>query len=438
MSSPSTDSAETRLSGRWLVLARAIWLAIVVFTFALFVIGLPAHYTRLQQPCVGAVACQLNGALTAASMRTLQAAGFSVSSYAAYTIALNIVFALLWAAVGLVIFWRRSDDWMALLAALTLVLYNAGQQNGPLTALALAHPAWSSPVGVATFLSEVPIVLFLLLFPSGRFAPRWTRWAVPIALIQAICLIFPPADSPLNGNNWPLALNGLLFISLLLVVVFSQIYRYRRVSNVVQRQQIKWAVFGLIVYVVLLIGLSVFASIGPLDQAGSLFEPVINTLYPLAALPLPVSIGIAIVRYRLYDIDVIIRRTLVYGSLTAILVGIYLVGVVGVQALLGRVAGQVVRQEPILIVATTLLIAALFQPLRRHLQRLIDQRFYRSKYDTARTLATFGRALRSEVELAQLRDHLLATVEETMRPEHVSLWLRQPPLTRESERKDRP
>jgi hypothetical protein len=140
----------------------------------------------------------------------------------------------------------------------------------------------------------------------------------------------------------------------------------------------------------------------------------------------PLSFFIAIQRYRLYDIDTIIRRTLVYGLLTAILVAIYAIGVVGTQALVGKIFGTSAQQEPILIVVTTLLIAALFQPRRGFLQKSIDQRFYRTKYDVERTLATFGVALRGDVDLDRLQGDLVSVVEETMQPERVSLWLRSP------------
>jgi hypothetical protein len=150
---------------------------------------------------------------------------------------------------------------------------------------------------------------------------------------------------------------------------------------------------------------------------------VIEGLYPLALLPIPLSIGIAVLRFRLFDIDVIINRTLVYGSLTAILAAIYFACVVGLQAITEALTG-VKSLPPPVIVISTLLVATLFTPLRRRIQSVIDRRFYRTKYDAQKTLAAFGATLRTETDLSSLSRHLVAVVDETMQPEHITLWLR--------------
>src|SRR6266699_4136373 len=184
----------------------------------------------------------------------------------------------------------------------------------------------------------------------------------------------PPTLSSSLCSGPPLAWSfsgELLFIGFLLVAVYSQVYRYRQVSNAMQRQQIKWAVFGLILYTVLLIGLSLLALIPGLYQPGSLFEVALNTLYPLAALPLPLSIGIAILRYRLWDIDTIINKALVYGLLTALLAAFYVSLIIGLEGLAG--------QQSIVVVVSTLAIAALFHPMRKRIQSVIDRRFSRKK-----------------------------------------------------------
>jgi hypothetical protein len=319
---------------------------------------------------------------------------------------------LLVAAVAALLLWRRSDDWMALLVALTLILMTAvftpiGQG---------LPPAWQWLGQVFSLASFTALFLLMSLFPSGRFVPRWL-W-IPIVL-QVI------VNNTALGN-----LLGSFNLFLILVVygciIGGQIYRYRRLSTPILRQQTKWVVSGIILTLV----------VNQLFWQPAVWIPALqrpDSLFPLLAGPdsflmiciLAISFGIAILRYRLYDIDVIIRRTLIYGSLTAILAGVYIVGVIGVQTLVNSAAHTSGSEtSPILIVVTTLLIAALFQPLRRGLQRFIDRRFYRSKYDSRKTLEAFSATLRQEVDLSALTGHLVEAVTETMQPEHVSLWLR--------------
>jgi len=159
-------------------------------------------------------------------------------------------------------------------------------------------------------------------------------------------------------------------------------------------------------------------------------ELIANIIFHIVTFLIPLSIGFSILRYRLYDIDFLINRTLVYAILTALLAIIYFSLVFGLQYLLH---GLTKESNDIVIVASTLAIAALFQPLRRRIQKLIDRRFYRQKYDAVRTLEAFSATLRNEVELDQLREHLISVVQETMQPAHVSLWIRDTQQERKSE-----
>ena len=205
-------------------------------------------------------------------------------------------------------------------------------------------------------------------------------------------------------------------------LVVVSIYRYRRVSTPLQRQQTKWVVFGGAVTTILVIGLKVFAFLfQSLGQLSSLYDLASGPTLILSLFLFSLSISVAILRYHLYDIDILINRTLVYGTLTVMLALVYFGLVIGGQHLLVSLLGQ---SNAVVLVISTLIVATLFQPLRQRIQRTVDRRFYRSKYDAAKIVAAFSATLRQEVDLDQLREHLLAVVQETMQPTHISLWLR--------------
>jgi hypothetical protein len=219
-------------------------------------------------------------------------------------------------------------------------------------------------------------------------------------------------------------LDGPLFLCFIGSLVLAQVYRYVRVSAPVHRQQTKWVVFAMAVAGGGFVGTTVVGNYVPaIDQSGPLGQMIGTTLFEGFILLIPLSIGVAIVRSGLYEIDVIINRTLVYGALTAMLAAVYFGGVATTQALFRTLTGQ--EQQPQLaIVISTLVIAALFNPLRRRIQSFIDRRFYRRKYDAAKTLEAFSAKLRDETDLDALSDDLVGVVRDTMQPAHVSLWLR--------------
>ena len=208
----------------------------------------------------------------------------------------------------------------------------------------------------------------------------------------------------------------------------TQIYRYLKVYSPRERQQTKWVVFGLVIG----IAVNILSSLPPhfspeLNTPGSLYRMTQIVWLALFWIPLPLGVSIAILRYRLYDIDVIIRRTVIYGLLTAILAGVYAGGVIGGQRALLAITGVNASDTPVIIVLSTLAVAALFQPLRRWIQTAIDRRFYRQAYDARQTLERFSAGLREEVDLPALREWLTEVVEETVQPMHLSLWLREAP-----------
>ncbi|HXZ04783.1 MAG TPA: hypothetical protein VEH81_08115 [Ktedonobacteraceae bacterium] len=419
-----TSNSKTRLSGTRLIIARVVWLALVIPTVILFIASLPVFYAQIQKPCVDVTTCNIYGTLTANGLQGLLAIGLSASSYAAFVTIFFTILVAIWSGIGFLIFWRRSDVWFALLTAFFLVMNNITYSGSPIYALALAYPALNVPVMCISVLGQASIIVFLFLFPNGRLVPRWIGLFLLLGIITSVFSVLP-ANSLSNSNNWPSWLNLVLEFPTYGAIIFSQIYRYRKVSTYVERQQTKWVVLGIISVV---IGLLVFPFIfnGPLssfNQPNTPYSLIQNIIYPVLLLLLPLSIGIAIMRYQLWDIDRIINRTLVYGTLTAILALVYFGLIFILQYLLRGIINQ---NNDVAIVISTLTIAALFQPLRHRIQRIIDHRFYRSKYDATKIIANFNATLREEVDLDTLRKELIAVVQETMQPVHVSLWLRKP------------
>jgi fumarate reductase subunit D len=211
--------------------------------------------------------------------------------------------------------------------------------------------------------------------------------------------------------------------------VASLVLRYRR-SRGEEREQIKWIAFAAsVIGLLFLIGLVISLIYGSTPPS---WTRLLDTMTALSYTGVPIAVGFAVLKYRLYDIEVIINRTLVYGSLTLLLALVYFGGITATQAIFRTLSGQ--EQQPQLaIVVSTLVIAALFNPLRRRIQAFIDRRFYRKKYDAAKTLEAFTARLRDETDLQALNGELTRVVRETMQPSHVSLWLRPDPPPRASE-----
>ena len=415
----------TRLHGYRLVLVRLLCLSLCVLSVGLFVASIPSYFANLHMLCTGtAVACNTHGQLAPGDVRRLQELGLSIDFFATYTLVIMSIFACGYWLVAALLFWLKSDNPLALLAAVSLGTFPLAFGNVSNT----LSPSWWSLSHVISFLGSFCIVLFFYVFPSGHFVPRWTRWVTVVALVYWVFDVFFPFSS-FNPFSLSRVLNSVVFIGMIGGIIVVQIYRYRRVSSPAQRQQTKWVVYGVSMGVGGFLVLSTISLVfTPLFSTVSLVSLIaFAAVYGLLLL-VPLSIGLAILRSRLWDIDLIINRTLVYGTLTAILVLVYVGLVIALQFLL---RGLISQTSDIAIVASTLAIAALFQPLRKRIQAGIDRRFFRRKYDAARTLAAFSATLRNEVDLSQLSEQLVAVVQETMQPTHISLWLRKPEPSRE-------
>jgi hypothetical protein len=344
--------------------------------------------------------------------------------------------------VGAIVASRRPENpvgWLLCLSGLATSTSSFTSQYAIYALLAEPNslPAGEAIAWIAAWM--LPImnglqVSYLMLFPTGRLPSRRWRWLAWLTVAYILVGVITAAFSPgaymgfLGPIRNPLGIEGFtqfykavvytMSPALFLAAAFSLVVRLRQAVGV-ERQQLKWLAYaaGGLVIVTILVIITI-----ALDTP-RWYEWVANAISVVVTPSVPIAIGIAILRYRLYEIDVIINRTLVYGSLTAVLVALYFGGVATTQAILQALTG---REElpQLVVVASTLAIAALFNPLRRRVQNLVDRSFYRRKYDAAKTLETFSAKLRDETDLNSLNSDLLSVVRDTMQPEHVSLWLR--------------
>ncbi len=345
----------------------------------------------------------------------------------------------MFAVVGALLVAKRPDNtigWIMGASALIVGIFPASETYAAYVMTTRGRPdalavfgAWAN--GWYWLLLLALVFIYLpLLFPDGRLLSR--RW-LPVVVLPAIgivgVMVLGTLAETFEGQTFeyrienPIGIEGLANIEELPVfVVFSGIYavgavgavasvavRYRR-SRGTERQQLKWFLFAA-------------APILTVPVADSLPGVASGLVFGWVLVGIPAAVGIAVLRYRLYDIDVVINRTLVYGALTATLALVYVGSVAGLQRLLSPVVGE---GNNLAIVASTLLIAALFGPLRRRVQGFIDRRFYRRKYDAGRVVADFSERLRDETDLKALSDDLASVVGEALQPAHVSVWLRAP------------
>jgi hypothetical protein len=363
-----------------------------------------------------------------------------LASEALISLAAPVVFAI----VAALIVSRQPRNTLGWVLMVPVGLYVVG---GPIAnyieRLALSSPEPTVPILLMAWFNNwnwllliIPLIIIPLLFPNGKPPTLRWRWVGVGAIVwAALFLLLAALPQQINANTRPTLvldnpigvlgkdtverLVGVWIVGLVALVVVCAValfVRYRR-ANATEREQIKWLLYACAVFLVVYVGGFVSRLGGTASPGGYIW----GVFFGLSVIALPAAIGIAILRYRLYDIDVVINRTLVYGPLTMMLVALYFGGIVVLQRIFVLLTGQ---QSTIAVVASTLLIAALFNPLRSRIQGFIDRRFYRSKYDAAKTLEAFSARLRDETNLDALSDDLVGVVRETMQPACVSLWLR--------------
>jgi hypothetical protein len=403
------NNSTTTLRPPWVHIARAAWILLFIATLIIFLIGTSTMISEPLPSCTDPGAECTMGAISQEDLEIANQMGLPFS-FVNYMLIFSLLARISLFAVGFVIFWRRSDDWVALMFSGALITVLLEGVSGTTDAFLVAH----------TILFFIGSALFLplpFIFPNGRIEPPWMKWIIiPFFVIASFVFAYVFIEPRIVG------LNGIITISWVFLSIYSMTYRYSRVSNPEERQQTKWVLLGLFIVLINSIIYSSISFIYPASQPSPerITALLINgPLYMLGYGFFAFSFGVAMLRYRLWDIDVIIRKTLVYGALTVLLALVYFGGVTLLGNLLSAASGQ---QSTIAIVISTLAIAALFNPLRRRVQEFIDRRFYRKKYDAEKILMSFAAAARDEVGIEKLKSNLVNVVNITMQPDRVSLW----------------
>ena len=409
----------------WLRVAQIAWLVFVSTTLVLYTVGTLIYFDQLRQICTAPVEqCREFDLPTPLGAVQLAAAGLSLDSYALLVVGFRVVLGILPFALGLLIFTRKRNEPMALFVSFFLVVW--AQAGGPSGVMAQVFPAFDWFFKLVEFAGTALLPLFFGLFPNGRMTPR-IYWLVVIFFsglyfINDTLGIGDPVSEPV----WSV-LAYASWLSVLVGGTAAQVYRYLRVSTPAEKTQTRWVLLGFGLLVVwIATALSFTALVGDPTLGTNRDPDLVRRIGFLMYLNIGfefiyLSLGLAILRSRLFDIDLIIRRTLIYSVLTTLLVLFYFGSVVVLQQLLRGITGQ---GSDVAIILSTLAIAALFNPLRHRVQDVIDHRFFRRKYDAQKVLAAFGETARDEVDLSKLTSELVGVVQDTMQPTHVSLWMR--------------
>jgi hypothetical protein len=338
--------------------------------------------------------------------------------------------ALLSLGLALILFIRRGRERMALFVSFYLIFYGI-VMGGPLEAIAYTTEiSMNVSVLLQSVLITVPTIILFSTFPNGRFIPVWSRWVIVSAIALNFLILIRPDLDWVSYSSLYTQVVAVLIAILFILAIYAQIYRFRNESSQAERQQTKWVLAGFMLWILWLI-ISMYPwlyiqSLPPGEPYPS-WTALTTVGWWLSLTIIPISLTIAILRYRLFDIDVIIRRTLLYTLLTLFLILTFFGTVLILQGLLRSVSRT---DSPITIVISTLTIAALFNPLRHRIQVFIDRQFYRSKYDAEHALSKFAQTARDEVDQEKLTHAMNLLVQETMQPEAISLWITELSISR--------
>ncbi|MFN8500387.1 sensor histidine kinase [Kouleothrix sp.] len=402
---------------RWL-LARMGWLALCAAMAALFAFGQRYLYAELLLPCAGPACWNDTFYLTAGEIAGLRARGYSPSLYAAYQVGLYIVFFVVHVALATLIVLRRPGDRVAQFTAFALLIWSATFPSTPNTLWA-EQPALAHALSIGAALGGLAFFTFLFVFPNGRFPRPWMRLGLAWMSLYTVMVLLPEYDGAAPLSQLLERLRLPFFSSLVAWVIAVQIYRYRSVSSDAEREQTRWALFGILgglCWNALIVLYAEVINPGALHGVGG--KMLYNGLIYAGFLLIPISLGAAILRRRLWDIDQLIGRTLVYGALTA--------GVVGGYVLIVGYLGTVLRAEGNLLISllATGVVAVLFQPLRERVQRGVNRLLYGERDDPYAVVARLGRRLEAALAPEAVLPTLAETVAVALRRPYAAILLR--------------
>ena len=395
----------TVLIGPALLTARVAWLVVAVTVVVLTVAAIPGELARLTLVCSGAACPEPH--LTRSMVASLDAAGLTPTALGIYLLAVELLAVAVFTVVAAAIVRGRPAQPIAMLAAFLLVTF--GASVGPMTALTALGPLLQTLGFVAT----ASLFLFAYSFPQGRFVPPWTGWLALVVVLWQIPDTFF-SDSPMSTYSWPAPINAGIWLLLAMSVIFVQVYRYRRVSDPTERQQTRWVVGGIALSALSFAAVVIFIAIVGREPDSVVALAVGGTAYYVALLPLPLSIAVAMLDERLWGIDALIGRGLVYVGLTAGVIGLYAVIVVGI--------GQFVQigNVPLSLVATGV-VAIVFQPMRLWLQRVVGRLLYGERDDPYRVLSRLGRRLDESIEPDAVLPMIVRTVADALKLHDVTI-----------------
>ena len=400
------------LQGRWLLLARSAWVLISVIAVALFIASLAPFYRATHD----FTSVHEHGG---AALRTgLQQIHFPIALYAATEVVTDSLLVAVFVGVGVLLFWRKSNDPAGLFFSLTLVTFGTIWPNTS-DDLVAAHPMLHLPVAAISAFGFGSFFLLCYLFPDGRFVPRWTRFFGLAWMVLEIALSLVPPPAHVNH----LVIGAVFAVAIVAfpgTMLYAPIYRYRRESTPVQRQQIKWVTYSLAAAILVFVIVGASGSLPVFNRPGApaaLFDLASGGIYSLVFLMIPISIGFAVLRYRLWDIDPIVNHTLVYGALTFCIVAMYVV----IVAELGVIFST--GENLFFSLIATGLIAVLFQPLRLWLQRGVNRLMYGERDDPYEVLSQLGQRLEGTLAPESILPTIVQSVAEALKLPYAAIAL---------------